>query len=68
MMGDYLTINETAELLRVTPQTIRNWLRDGVFPGHRLNPKGQILIKLSNIERAIARGTIVSREEYDEIE
>jgi excisionase family DNA binding protein len=32
----YLTPNEVADTLRVTPRTIRNWLRNGKLPGVKL--------------------------------
>jgi excisionase family DNA binding protein len=32
---DLLTVPELAARLRVTPETIRRWLRDGKIRGHR---------------------------------
>lgn len=39
----YFTVSETAQLLRVTPYTIRKWCREGVIPSMKAN-KGQYLI------------------------
>lgn len=37
----YGTINEAAELAHVHPNSIRNWIRDGVLTGYRLPSRGQ---------------------------
>lgn len=35
-MARVLTVNEAAEYLRVTPYTVRKWLRDGLIPGRKI--------------------------------
>lgn len=39
---DLLTVNEAAEILRVHPKTIRNWMKEGRIDYVLLNPVGRI--------------------------
>ncbi len=55
---EWITVSEAAEWLNVSPQTIRNWIRLGLFRGRRLNPQGNIMVKVSDIEEAIDEGEI----------
>jgi hypothetical protein len=41
-----------AEMLAVTPQTVRNWVRGGVLPGRR-NRTGHFLVPVGAIESAM---------------
>ena len=34
-LDDFLTVSEAAEYLGVSPNTLRNWGRDGKIPEHR---------------------------------
>lgn len=51
-----LTIEEAAPRLKIAPKTLRNWLRDGKFPGFKIGRKW--LIDAADVERALtaARG------------
>ena len=57
----WLTIGDVAEWLAVSEPTIRNWIRDGVFPVYRANPRGKILISESDVIEAMQRRRIVPR-------
>ena len=46
--GEYLTVFECAELLRVTPRTIRNWIRSEALRVHRAGRR--VLIARESIE------------------
>lgn len=35
-MNDVLTLPEAADLLRVTPRTLRSWLKDGKVPATKI--------------------------------
>ena len=39
-MEEYLTINKVSKLLGVTPQTLRNWDRDGKLKPHHVSTNG----------------------------
>jgi len=36
---EYLTVAEAANLVRVSPSTIRRWIREGNLPAYRLGPR-----------------------------
>ena len=36
---DYLTVAEAAALLRVSPSTVRRWIRNGAVPTDRIGPR-----------------------------
>ena len=36
---EYLTVTEAANLVRVSPSTIRRWIREGNLPAYRLGPR-----------------------------
>ena len=42
----------TAELLEVTPQMVRNWVRSGILPGHR-DRTGHFYVSLDALEPAV---------------
>ncbi|GAB3986135.1 helix-turn-helix domain-containing protein [Plantactinospora veratri] len=48
---DYLTPNEAAERLGVTPATMRNWRSDGRSPVPYRKLLGKILYPLAEVER-----------------
>lgn len=47
-----LKASEAAAILRVTPQTVRNWVRSGVLKG-RVDPTGHILVPVVALRPAI---------------
>jgi DNA-binding transcriptional regulator YiaG len=44
--------SEAAAILRVTPQTVRNWVRSGLLNG-RVDPTGHILVPVAALRPAI---------------
>ena len=49
--NDYLLVNEAAELLSVSPNTIRNWGRDGKITEYRHPVNNYRLFKRTELER-----------------
>lgn len=49
--NDYLLVNEAAELLGVSPNTIRNWGRDGKITEYRHPVNNYRLFKRTELER-----------------
>jgi excisionase family DNA binding protein len=49
----YLTIREAADFLGVSPNTLRNWGRDGKVPMHRNPINGYRLFKRSDLEELL---------------
>jgi excisionase family DNA binding protein len=39
-MPDFLTVNEVAQVLRVSPLTIKRWGKRGKLPAIRINSRG----------------------------
>ena len=51
----FYTIPETAQALRVTPQTIRAWIKQGKLKGQRIGRP--ILITENNLKEFLNNGT-----------
>lgn len=49
----YFSIKEAAEILGVTPLTLRNWDKSGKFPAQRHPMNNYRVYKLSSLERII---------------
>lgn len=55
MAETYLTVAEVAELLRLNPQTVRNWIDKAALPAVRLGAR-RVRIKQSDLDRFIEAG------------
>ncbi len=52
MNEELLTVPEVAALLRLNPQTVRKWLREGMLPGIQLGSRqAGWRVKRSDVER-----------------
>ncbi len=52
-----LTVAEVAELLRLNPETVRRWLRQGRLPGTSLgSDRGGWRVRESDVQRLLAAG------------
>jgi len=49
----YFSIKEAAEILGVSPLTLRNWDKSGKFPAHRHPMNNYRVYKLSSLEELI---------------
>jgi len=54
----FFTVQETAEILRVTPQTVRNYIRGGKLAGKRIGRP--ILIPEKDIEGYLNASTSIN--------
>ena len=52
-LADYLRIKEAAEVLGVSPNTLRNWGRDGKITEHRHPMNNYRLYKRSDLTRLL---------------
>ena len=50
--NDSLTLPEVAELLRVTPAAVRNWVADGRLPSQRM-PNGRRIVQREDLDRML---------------
>jgi len=54
-LKDYLRVKEAAEFLGVSPNTLRNWSRDGKIPVRRNPVNGYRLFARSDLERLLRK-------------
>ena len=50
-MSEWLKVRDVAELLRVDPETVRRWLRNGALKGSLLSDRGGWRIQRSEVDR-----------------
>ncbi len=61
----YLTVAEIAERLRVSGQTVRNWIDDGLLPAVRF--KRALRIRSEDLERMLAALSTEARPVADAV-
>ncbi|MFC2070143.1 helix-turn-helix domain-containing protein [Chloroflexota bacterium] len=49
----YITIRQAAELLKVHPNTIRNWIEAGILRRYQVGRGYRVLLKTEDIEKAV---------------
>ena len=54
-LDEYVTIKEAAEYLGVSPNTLRNWHRDGKIPVYRSPISNYRLFKKKDLEELLRR-------------
>ena len=50
--GEYMTVAEAATLLRVTPSTVRRWIRLGDVPAYRIGQR-RVALRRADLARLI---------------
>lgn len=55
MPDSFLTVAEVAELLKLNPQTVRNWIDRGELPAVRLGQR-RVRIRQSDLDRLLEKG------------
>ena len=55
MPDSFLTVDEIAELLKVNPQTVRNWIDRGELPAVRIGSR-RVRVRQSDLDRFIEAG------------
>ena len=58
----FITIKQAAELLRVHPNTIRNWIKAGILRRYQVGRGYRVLLKTEDIEKAVSQRDIETQE------
>ncbi|HRN70690.1 MAG TPA: helix-turn-helix domain-containing protein [Candidatus Woesebacteria bacterium] len=58
-LPDLLTVREVAEVLRVSPLTIKRWGKNGKLPAIRINSRGDRRYKKEVILRLLGENQVV---------
>ena len=61
----FITIKQAAEVLRVHPNTIRNWIEEGILRRYQVNRGYRVLLKTEDIERAFRGRDIIDEEKQE---
>ncbi|MFC2025327.1 helix-turn-helix domain-containing protein [Chloroflexota bacterium] len=57
----FVTVKQAAELLKVHPNTIRNWIEGGILKRYQFNRGYRVLLKTEDIDRAFEQGEVLER-------
>lgn len=60
-LGEYLTIRQAAQFLAVSPNTLRNWGRDGKIEMRRHPVNGYRLFRLEDLENLLVRASMLTK-------
>jgi excisionase family DNA binding protein len=50
----YLTVTEITDLLKLNPQTVRNWIDQGTLPAVRIGRR--VRVRRTDLDRVLAEG------------
>ena len=57
----FITIKQAAELVRVHPNTIRNWVKAGILKQYQVNRGYKVLLKTEDIKKAMGdQNTVIN--------
>lgn len=57
-MDGLLTVDEVADQLRVHPETVRRWLREGRLSGYRISRRGGWRVRPDSVARLLEEGPL----------
>lgn len=52
-IGDWMTVNEAAIILNVTPQTIRSWIHGGMLKYRQVSPRKYLVYRPSLADKKV---------------
>ncbi|MFC1988254.1 helix-turn-helix domain-containing protein [Chloroflexota bacterium] len=59
----FITIKQASELLKVHPNTIRNWISAGIIKQYQVGRGYKVLLKTENIDEVFSQSEASKRKE-----
>jgi excisionase family DNA binding protein len=56
-LAELMTVDEVAEQLKVHPESVRRWLRDGRLTGYRISRRSGWRIRPDAVQKMLETGT-----------
>ena len=63
-MDEFLTVNEIAELLKLNPQTVRNWIDERSLAAVRVGPR-RVRVRRSDLDEFLASGRTTAGHRHE---
>lgn len=55
--GETVTVKQAADILDVSPETVRRWIREGTIPGYRVKEGGWYKIPVKELQ-SVLKGNV----------
>ena len=59
----FLTVKQASELLKVHPNTIRNWIKTGILKHYQVGRGYKVLVKTEDIDEVFSKTDVLERKE-----
>ena len=59
----FITVKQASELLKVHPNTIRNWIKAGILKHYQIDRGYKVLVKTEDIDEVFSKSTALERKE-----
>ena len=61
----FVTVKQAAELLKVHPNTVRNWIEAGILKRYQVNRGFRVLLKTEDIDQAFEQGEVLEHKDRE---
>jgi excisionase family DNA binding protein len=59
----FITVRQASELLRVHPNTIRNWIKAGILKHYQVGRGYKVLVKTEDIDEVFTKSSLSEQKE-----